>query len=108
MTKTVSAYEARTNLGELINLAYYQGAEIVVKRMGKPMVKIVRIDKDEKKQTHSRKTQLSRKARIRKNIKKVQKLAGGFKLGKGLTVRQINRIINEQYERKYAKMLSGC
>lgn len=43
MVKTVSSYEARTNLGELINLAYYQGVEVIVERMGKPMVKITRI-----------------------------------------------------------------
>lgn len=46
MIKTVSAYEARTNLGELINLAYYKGVEVVIERMGKPMVKIVKINRD--------------------------------------------------------------
>lgn len=44
MIKTVSAYEARTNFGELINLAYYNGYEVIVERMGKPMVKIIKAD----------------------------------------------------------------
>lgn len=42
MIKVVSAYEARTHLGELINLAYYNNIEVIIKRMGKPMVKIVK------------------------------------------------------------------
>ena len=49
MVKTVSAYEARTNLGELINLAYYQGVEIIIEKMGKPMVKLTKVDKKEEK-----------------------------------------------------------
>ncbi len=50
MIKRVSAYEARTKLGELINLVYYQGMEIVVERMGKPMAKLIPIDKASNKQ----------------------------------------------------------
>ena len=46
MLKTVSAYEARTNLGELINLVYYNDFEIVIERMGKPVVKIVGLGKN--------------------------------------------------------------
>lgn len=38
--KTISAYQARTNFGELLNLVYYQGDEVVVERKGKPLVKI--------------------------------------------------------------------
>ena len=44
MIKIVSAYEARTNLGELINLVYYKGNEIIIERKGKAMVKIVKAD----------------------------------------------------------------
>ena len=44
MTKTYSAYDARTRFGEILNLAYYQGVEIIVERMGKPMVKIIKAD----------------------------------------------------------------
>ena len=42
MLKTISAYEARKNFGELMNLAYYNNYEIVVEKMGKPMVKIIK------------------------------------------------------------------
>lgn len=43
MTKTVSAYEARTKFGEILNLVYYQNIEIIVEKMGKPLVKIVKV-----------------------------------------------------------------
>lgn len=43
MTKTVSAYEARTKLGELMNLVYYNNIDIIVEKMGKPIVRITRI-----------------------------------------------------------------
>ena len=46
MTKTVSAYEARTKLGELMNLVYYNNIDIIVEKMGKPIVKIVRIEEN--------------------------------------------------------------
>lgn len=44
MTKIISAYQARTNFGEIINQVYYQGEEIIVTKTGKPMVKIVKAD----------------------------------------------------------------
>lgn len=44
MIKTVSAYEARTNLGELLNLVYYKGDTVIIEKMGKPMVKLTKID----------------------------------------------------------------
>lgn len=62
MVKTVSSYEARTNLGELINLAYYQGVEVIVERMGKPMVKITRIS--DQPISSSQKTALAKLAGI--------------------------------------------
>lgn len=47
MTKTMSAYEARTNFGELLNLVYYKDIDVIVEKKGKPMVKIIKapIDK---------------------------------------------------------------
>ena len=41
MTKTVSAIEARRNLGELLNRAYYKGEETIVVRKGKTIARIV-------------------------------------------------------------------
>ncbi|MFN4213009.1 MAG: hypothetical protein ACK4FL_03570 [Microgenomates group bacterium] len=49
MKKIISAYEARTKLGEIMNLAYYQGVEFIVEKMGKPLVKIVKVEKEEEK-----------------------------------------------------------
>ena len=43
MIKTISAYEARKNFGELMNLAYYKDYEIIVEKMGKPMIKIIKV-----------------------------------------------------------------
>lgn len=41
MMKTVTAYEARTRLGELLNLVYYRGDTIIIEKMGKPMGKLI-------------------------------------------------------------------
>lgn len=54
MTKTISAYEARTNLGEILNLVYYRGDTVIIEKMGKPMAKLVRIDSS-KERAKSRK-----------------------------------------------------
>jgi prevent-host-death family protein len=43
MTKKVSAYKLRTNLGELMNEVYYKGIEVVVERRGKPMMRLTRV-----------------------------------------------------------------
>lgn len=49
MTKTVSAYEARTNLGELLNLVYYKGDIVIIEKMGKPMVKLTKVEVPKKR-----------------------------------------------------------
>jgi len=43
MAKTVSAYEARTKFGEILNLVYYKDMEIIVEKMGKPMIKMIKV-----------------------------------------------------------------
>ncbi len=40
-TQTVSAFEARNRLGELLDLVYYQKQEIIIKKMNKIVAKIV-------------------------------------------------------------------
>lgn len=37
--RSVSAYKARVNFGELLNEVYYRDEEIIIERKGKPMVK---------------------------------------------------------------------
>ncbi len=49
MTKTISAYEARTNLGEILNLVYYKGDTIIIEKSGKPMVKLTKVAASRKK-----------------------------------------------------------
>ena len=41
MTKTVTAIQARRNLGEILNRAYYNGEETIVARKGKTIARIV-------------------------------------------------------------------
>lgn len=57
MTKTVAAYEARTRLGELLNLVYYKGDTVVIEKMGKPMVKLISV-KEEKDKTNKKRNPL--------------------------------------------------
>lgn len=55
MTKTVTAYEARTKLGELLNLVYYKGDTIIIKKMGKPMGKLISARKEKKDEIQKKK-----------------------------------------------------
>ena len=48
MKKTVSAQQARNNLGALLNMVYYQGAEIIIERAGKPMAKLIMVENNSK------------------------------------------------------------
>lgn len=52
MTKTLSAYEARTKLGEIMNEVYYNDIEVIVERMGKPMIKIISVRKEKNQQAN--------------------------------------------------------
>ncbi|OGE69143.1 MAG: hypothetical protein A3H88_03065 [Candidatus Blackburnbacteria bacterium RIFCSPLOWO2_02_FULL_44_9] len=49
----VSAYKARTNLGDLINRAYYNDEVIIIERKGEPMVKIVKYTSAKRKSNKS-------------------------------------------------------
>ena len=44
MTKTLSAYDVRTNFGAILSQVYYGNEEIIVTKTGKPMVKIIKAD----------------------------------------------------------------
>jgi len=41
-----SAFEFRNHLGEILNLVYYQKREVVIKKVGKPVAKVVPYDKE--------------------------------------------------------------
>lgn len=45
MTRKVSAYKLRTNLGEVLNEVYYKNVEVIVERKGKPLARITRPEK---------------------------------------------------------------
>jgi len=73
MTKTYSAYEARKNFGELLNLVYYKDIEVIVEKMGKPVVKISKIKTNKKE---SREELIAKYSGIWKddpNIDKIEK-----------------------------------
>jgi len=44
-TKVYSAFQARNNFGELLNLVYYQNIEVVIEKMNKPVARIIPIQK---------------------------------------------------------------
>lgn len=44
--KAVSACQLRNRLGEYLNLVYYQGQEIIVEKMRKPIIKIIPFRKE--------------------------------------------------------------
>lgn len=73
MTKTISAYEARTNFGEILNQVYYQGEQIVVTKTGKPMVRIIKADKEPTKTVDDLWQQMRKIAKMgRQNINLVE------------------------------------
>ena len=75
MTKTMSAYEARTNFGELLNLVYYKDIDVIVEKMGRPMVKIIKAPAIKK----TRAEILAKYAGIWANDKDVEKIEAAMK-----------------------------
>lgn len=48
MVKTINAYQLRQNLGRLLEEVYYQSAQLIVERSGRPMAAIIPIPDFEK------------------------------------------------------------
>jgi prevent-host-death family protein len=48
--KTISAIKARKNLGQLLEEVYYQGAQYIIERAGRPMAAVVPLPELEKLQ----------------------------------------------------------
>lgn len=48
MEKTIGAYEARRNLGTLIEEAYYKKESFIIKNHGRPMAAIISIEEYER------------------------------------------------------------
>lgn len=44
MPQVISVSQARNNFSELINQAYYQGRQFLVKKTGRPMAVLIRVD----------------------------------------------------------------
>lgn len=44
MTQTISISQARNNFSEIINQVFYQGKQFLVKKMGRPMAVLIRVE----------------------------------------------------------------
>lgn len=75
----------RRNAGEVLANLPKVGTYILTKD-GKPVAKLSVLEKEAKKED------------IDSKLKKLRKLAGGFKLGGDLTPEKINKIIDKSYE----------
>ncbi|MFN4212773.1 MAG: type II toxin-antitoxin system Phd/YefM family antitoxin [Microgenomates group bacterium] len=82
-TKVYSAYEARNKFGEILNLVYYQGAEIIVEKMKKPIVKIVPLP--------------DVKPLSKKSYPPLLKYYGAFKSKKRYSIKKIEEIAKEGF-----------
>lgn len=80
-TLTVSAHQLRNRLGEYLNLVYYQGREIIIKKMGKPVAKLTLLKKEKEKRAPEEFD--------------VDKYYGAFKIGKRLSLKRMKEIIRE-------------
>lgn len=96
----VSTKQLRENFWE-IKEGIERGLSYILIYRSQPLAKITPIEK--KGPLYSRKA--DNKATEAK-LRQVEKLAGGFKFGKGLTPEEINRVIEKQYEDEFDKMLS--
>ena len=77
MVKTVSAFEARRNFGELLNLVYYKDMEIIVEKMGKPFARITKVSDTDT--TETRKEIIAKYAGIWKNDPDIEKIEAAMK-----------------------------
>lgn len=101
----------RKSPGEVINEVFYNKKKIILERGKKRMAVIVPIDfygkaiSDERIEvyTEERIREFKKENKVTKDLSaKVKKLSGGFKLGRGLTPKQINKL----YEQSYKNVLS--
>lgn len=84
MTKTVTAYEARTKLGELLNEVYYKGDEIIINKSGKPVARIIRFYESVPKKLANKKELLS--------------LAGVWANEDGKTIKRHARVMRSNFK----------
>ena len=85
MSNTVSAIEARRNLGEILDRAYYKGEETVVERKGKVIARIVPV---------ARKT----------NLKSLLSFAGVLSKEDAAIIKKSTSLVREESERAIKKL----
>lgn len=87
----ISVKQLRENFGQ-IKEGIENGLSYLLIYRSQPLAEIRPVER--KKQF-----ELTREERIRRNVKKVRKLAGGLKLGKGLAPKEMNRLYDQTYEK---------
>lgn len=100
MQQTINMLDFRKSPGEVINEVYYNKKKIIFERGKKKMAVMVPIDFYEKA-LKNEEIEIYNKKKInefKKGDKIVKKLSGGFKLGKGLTPKQINKLYGQSYK----------
>jgi len=111
MQQTINMLDFRKSPGEVINEVFYNKKKFILERGKKRMAVIVPIDFYEKAigikgieiYTKERIGEFKKEDKVAKDLSiKVKRLSGGFKLGRGLTPKQINKL----YEQSYKSMLS--
>lgn len=94
----VSVKQLRENFGQ-IKEGIENGLSYLLIYRSQPLAEIRPVDK-------GKESPLSKEERIKRDVAKVEKLAGGLNLGRGLTPEEINRMIDAEYEKDFRKMLS--
>ena len=87
--KIISVKQLRENFDQ-VKQAMESGQSLILVYRSKPLAEIRPFFEEE--------SELSKKVRIKKNLEKVKSLAGGLKLGKGLTPKKLNDFYEETYE----------
>lgn len=91
----ISMKQLRENFGAL-KADLEAGESFLLMYRSQPLAKLQPITQKKLKKLES---SAAREARIKRNIAKVKRLAGGLHLGKDLTPEKINQINDAQYER---------
>jgi len=88
--RTISVTELREDFNRLKE-GIEKGLSYILIYRSRPLAEIKPIEKAEESEEE-------KKERIQRNIQKAKKLAGGFKLGKGLSPKEMNKLYDQSYK----------
>lgn len=84
----ISVKQLRENF-KLVKETVNQGESLLLIYRSQPLAEIRPLKK--------REVELDKEGRREKNLQKVKKLAGGFRLGKGFSPQEMNKLYNRSY-----------